>query len=91
MDPLGRGQQQPGTCVGGDCADDVRWEPRIHWQWHGALPHRASERLGEAGTVGQHDQYPIVGAHVKLSQRGGDCGRLVGQLDNSLEVFPTSP
>jgi hypothetical protein len=87
MDPIGRGQQQPGTCGGGDCDDDVRWEPRIHRQWHCALLHRASERLGEARTVGQHDQYPIGGAHVELSQRGRDCGRLVGQRDNSLEVF----
>jgi hypothetical protein len=40
----------------------------------------------EAGAVGQHDQHSIAVAHVKLSQRGGDLGRLVDQLGELIKA-----
>src|SRR5947209_541225 len=43
------------------------------------MVNHAGEGRGEVGTIGQHDQHPIVGAYVELSQRGGDCGRLIGE------------
>jgi hypothetical protein len=59
----------------------VRGEQRIHWQWYRSVRERANESLGEAGTVSQHAQHPILGTHAELSQRSDDCGRLIDRCE----------
>jgi hypothetical protein len=75
MDLIRRGQHPSATCLSSECHNAVRWEQRIHWQWHRFVLDRASESLGEAGTVRQHDQHPIRGAYAELSQSSDNCGR----------------
>lgn len=80
VDLFRRSQYQPSTCFGDDRRDVGRGQSRIHWQWYCISLHHAEKGFEEAGTIGKHDQHPIVRAHAELSQRGGYCGRPIGRL-----------
>jgi hypothetical protein len=58
--------------------------PKKQWinrEWYRSVLDRASESLGEAGTIRQHNEHPFPWVDAEFSQCGGNSGRFFGRFE----------